>query len=191
MADMDLEDELLIAAGHTRGRGTPGGGKGRRRNDGDDEELFGSASEEEAESSEEDDDDDFEAEERPKKATRRGRKAAKKAPSSEEDEDDGSDLYIDEEDRKRLEAMTELEREMILSDRAEERDKQRQRKTLMKAAKAEKVGCHAHHARGGHPFSRMRRGRESHVAAPEMRAHLVPPDALGTPEQPAQGPGLV
>ena len=56
---------------------------------------------------------------------------------------DGEDgLYLDSADRARLEAMTELDREMILSDRAEERDKLRQRKALLKSAKgaADKVG---------------------------------------------------
>lgn len=41
-------------------------------------------------------------------------------------------MYIDEDDRTKLEAMTELEREMILADRAEERDKARQRRDLLR-----------------------------------------------------------
>lgn len=54
--------------------------------------------------------------------------------------------------RHKLEAMTELEREMILADRAEERDKARQRKALLKSAKeaaADKVRMDAR-GRGAH-----------------------------------------
>ncbi|KAI3923068.1 hypothetical protein MKW92_008484 [Papaver armeniacum] len=44
---------------------------------------------------------------------------------SSEDSDVGSDLYKDEDDREELAKMTELQREMILSDRAQKRDDQR------------------------------------------------------------------
>ena len=64
------------------------------------------------------------------------------SPSSLLSSDGEDGLYLDAADRARLEAMTELDREMILSDRAEERDKLRQRKALLKSAKgaADKVG---------------------------------------------------
>eukprot|EP00191_Tetraselmis_sp_GSL018_P005387 CAMPEP_0177598450 /NCGR_PEP_ID=MMETSP0419_2-20121207/12361_1 /TAXON_ID=582737 /ORGANISM="Tetraselmis sp., Strain GSL018" /LENGTH=257 /DNA_ID=CAMNT_0019090907 /DNA_START=147 /DNA_END=917 /DNA_ORIENTATION=+ len=60
----------------------------------------------------------------------------------EDDEDefgDGYDaeLYKDEEDRQRLAAMTELEREMILAERAEQRDKLKERRlNAMQAQRA-------------------------------------------------------
>ncbi|MCL7036871.1 hypothetical protein MKW94_002364 [Papaver nudicaule] len=57
------------------------------------------------------DDDDYEDEDR------RG--------GSSEDSDVGSDLYKDDDDREELAKMTELQREMILSDRAQKRDDQR------------------------------------------------------------------
>ncbi|KAI3943047.1 hypothetical protein MKW92_000057 [Papaver armeniacum] len=57
------------------------------------------------------DDDDYDDEDR------RG--------GSSEDSDVGSDLYQDEDDREELAKMTELQREMILSDRAQKRDDQR------------------------------------------------------------------
>lgn len=44
----------------------------------------------------------------------------------------GSDLMGDEEDRAKLMAMTELEREMILAERAEKRDEERERMKLLK-----------------------------------------------------------
>ncbi|OVA19610.1 Plus-3 [Macleaya cordata] len=44
---------------------------------------------------------------------------------SSEDSDVGSDLYKDDDDREELAKMTELQREMILSDRAQRRDDQR------------------------------------------------------------------
>lgn len=50
-------------------------------------------------------------------------------------QDDEDALYYDEEDRAKLMAMTELEREMELADRAEERDKIRQRKQLLKTTR--------------------------------------------------------
>lgn len=40
--------------------------------------------------------------------------------SSEDEDDDQAHLYLDREDRKRLKAMTELEREMILAQRNDE-----------------------------------------------------------------------
>jgi len=48
---------------------------------------------------------------------------------------DEDSLYLDAADRSNLMRMTELEREMILADRAEERDKARQRKQLLQTTK--------------------------------------------------------
>jgi RNA polymerase-associated protein RTF1 len=91
----------------------------------------------------------------------RGRKRGRKAASSEEESeelmeaprrkakpartnrrDDDSDLdldeglFQDEEDRRKLLAMTELDREMILAERAEQRDKERQRRELLQQQRA-------------------------------------------------------
>ena len=59
--------------------------------------------------------------------------------SSEEDELDGygSDLIGDEEDRARLAALNELEREMILAERSEARDRKRERRDLLKQRQRE------------------------------------------------------
>ena len=80
------------------------------------------------------------------------------------DDDDGygSDLYKDEDDRRMLASMTELDREMILHDRAEARDKERQRKALLKNAAmdkggADKVGTHSM-ARRGNSRGRLQLG---------------------------------
>lgn len=48
---------------------------------------------------------------------------------------DEESLFIDAADREHLMRMTELEREMILADRAEERDKARQRKELLESTR--------------------------------------------------------
>ena len=127
------------------------------------EDLFGSDDEEEEEEDEEEDEEEEEeeeVEERPKPKRKAaagssggGGKRARREEEEEEQEDDDEDddlddddvenLYFDEADKRRLQAMTELDREMILSERAEERDKQRQRRALIKSAKeaaaAEKV----------------------------------------------------
>ncbi|XP_058760461.1 protein RTF1 homolog [Vicia villosa] len=53
--------------------------------------------------------------------------------SSEESDDAGNDLYKNEDDKKRLAKMTELEREMILSDRATEKgDRELKEKMIMR-----------------------------------------------------------
>ena len=56
---------------------------------------------------------------------------------SEEEFDDGygSDLMGDDEDRAKLMAMSELDREMILADRAEDRDRGRERLQNARLAK--------------------------------------------------------
>ncbi|KAG1655298.1 hypothetical protein FOA52_002457 [Chlamydomonas sp. UWO 241] len=141
--DDDLEQELLAVAGRNRpgkrARGKAASESEFEEDDDDDDEdddLFGS------------DSDDGGGRGGGRKATRntpakRGRKAAEEEEEEEdgeeeEDEDEGgygSDLYIDDEDREKLGALNELQREIILAERAEERDKQRQRKSLLKSAK--------------------------------------------------------
>lgn len=54
----------------------------------------------------------------------------KQAPADDYDDGYGSDLYYDEEDRAELMAKTQLEREMILAKRAEERDNRKLRQEL-------------------------------------------------------------
>eukprot|EP00798_Chlamydomonas_sp_ICE-L_P017800 gene17800-24175_t len=128
----DLDLELLQVAGRAKGS------KKRRQDSDDDSDIFGSES-----------DDEPRRKGPAKKLTKSSGGARRKGIQSESDyesdgdDDDlgdedgyGSDLYIDEEDRRKLEAMTELEREMILADRAEERDKLRQRRALLKKAKS-------------------------------------------------------
>lgn len=112
--DLSLEEELLLAAGRVGGRR----GAARR-----------AAS---------DSDDEVSEDERPqRKRARPSRPPPSSAPDSDGgDSDDeggyGSDLYEDEDDRQRLEAMNELEREMELADRAERRDRERERRRHMK-----------------------------------------------------------
>ncbi|GAX80452.1 hypothetical protein CEUSTIGMA_g7891.t1 [Chlamydomonas eustigma] len=150
--DLDLEAELLMVAGRTQQNSSRNKRPRKSARDDDDDDLFGS----------DNDEDDSEDDER---SQRKKRGQARHAEEEEDDEDDaesddGSDLYIDEEDRKRLEAMTELQREMILSDRAEERDKQRQRKALLKSAKAgEKQSAQA--ASGSRASRRQRKTGEA------------------------------
>ncbi|PNW85650.1 hypothetical protein CHLRE_03g196450v5 [Chlamydomonas reinhardtii] len=118
MAD-DLDDALFNLAA---GRKTALKKRSRKASESDDEPSADSADSEE------------EAPRRKKAATS---KRGKKVQSEEDDEDDDSDfddeegLYENEEDRRKLMAMTELEREMILADRAEQRDKERQRRQLL------------------------------------------------------------
>ena len=85
------------------------------------------------------------------------------SPSSLLSSDGEDGLYLDAADRARLEAMTELDREMILSDRAEERDKLRQRKALLKSAKgaADKVGGWGTSCGRGRPCLRVQRGQQT------------------------------
>lgn len=127
--DNDFEAELLDLAGR-------GASSKKRVRDSD-------------ESSENSDDDGPKRSRRkggPSKQQRGGKRTVD--TDSEDDPDEeaefsdefGSDLYGDDEDRARLEAMTELEREMILADRAEKRDKARQRREILQKAKgADKV----------------------------------------------------
>eukprot|EP00195_Chlamydomonas_chlamydogama_P013406 CAMPEP_0202908834 /NCGR_PEP_ID=MMETSP1392-20130828/47336_1 /ASSEMBLY_ACC=CAM_ASM_000868 /TAXON_ID=225041 /ORGANISM="Chlamydomonas chlamydogama, Strain SAG 11-48b" /LENGTH=216 /DNA_ID=CAMNT_0049598343 /DNA_START=112 /DNA_END=759 /DNA_ORIENTATION=- len=137
--DLDLEEELLAVAGHNRNaepsRKRSRGKHASSDSEEDNEDLFGPGS----------DDDDRGGRDRGRKGrSSQGSKKPRASGRSNADDGDydndedggyGSDLYIDDNDRRKLEAMTELEREMILAERAEERDKQRQRKELLKKAK--------------------------------------------------------
>lgn len=135
MAD-DLDDMLFDLGSKPK----PGGGgsankrpaKRKQQVDEDDDNLFGSDSE----------DGDAPPAAAPQRAgsskaasQQPNSKRARPQPEEEEEEGDddgyGSDLYVDDEDRDRLQAMTELDREMILADRAEKRDQDRQRRQLL------------------------------------------------------------
>jgi len=105
----DLENELLEAAGRNR-HSLPPSSKNQFFDSGDDDS--------------EDDSDDDASQARIKK---RGRDDGDGDGSDREvdrsdDSDVGDDLYKDEDDRKKLSEMTELQREMILSDRAAKKD---------------------------------------------------------------------
>lgn len=134
MADDSLDDELLEAVGRNRGsdqKRSSGTSKRRRRESSSDED------DEDDERGYKRDTDDDEDEYDDEKGGGRRRDSGSKMPlkkrfdDADKDEDEagydsdlsfGSDLYKNEEDRARLADMTELEREMILHDRAELRD---------------------------------------------------------------------
>lgn len=122
MAD-DLDDALFsLAAGRTK----PYSRKRSRK--GSDSDEDGAV---------ESDGDSEEAPRRKKSSRGSASKRGKKPQSDDEDIidddhfDDEEGPYENEEDRRKLMAMTELEREMILADRAEMRDKERQRRQLL------------------------------------------------------------
>lgn len=128
-------DDMLFDLGGSKGKSGGGGSSNKRaakrKQQVDEDDLFGSDSDGDA---------------APPAASQRAgpSKAAANQPNSkraraqqeeEESEGDedgyGSDLYEDDEDRDKLQAMTELDREMILADRAEKRDQDRQRRQLL------------------------------------------------------------
>lgn len=96
-----------------------------------DEEIFAAYPSNDGESEPED------AEVLPTVAQPARSRAAKRKKTQVEDEDDGygSDLYYDEEDRAELMAKTQLEREMILAKRAEERINRTERQKLLAKSK--------------------------------------------------------
>ncbi len=96
-----------------------------------DEEIFEAYRSNEAESEPED------VEELPTVAPAARPRAAKRKKPQQVDEDDGygSDLYYDEDDRAELMAKTQLEREMILAKRAEERINRTERQKLLAKSK--------------------------------------------------------
>jgi RNA polymerase-associated protein RTF1 len=139
MADeMDLENEMLSLAGRS---GTASGKRSRKQ-------RAAAGSDESDELFDLDSDDEYDADydggggkqrgkaSGSKRQAKRGRAAVEDEEEEEEGDGYGSDLYIDEEDRAKLAAMTELQREMILADRAEERDQLRQRRALLKQSKS-------------------------------------------------------
>ncbi|BBM98870.1 RNA polymerase-associated protein RTF1 [Marchantia polymorpha subsp. ruderalis] len=141
MAD-SLDDMLLEAAGRPKGgHGDVKAGSSSRPpkrrgpvNDSSSDDRSGGSE------NDFDDDDDYERGRSSRKAEGSKMPLKKRFDSAEKDGDEGerdgyesdisfgSDLYKDDEDRARLAAMTELDREMILHDRAEARDNHKMRK---------------------------------------------------------------
>ncbi|KAL3701897.1 hypothetical protein R1sor_019919 [Riccia sorocarpa] len=139
MAD-SLDDMLLEAAGRSKGGHTDNKGgsssrpaKRRGHNSSSDDRSGGSENDF-------DDDDEYERGGSSRKGEGSKMPLKKRFDSADKDGEEGerdgyesdisfgSDLYKDEEDRARLAAMTELDRELILHDRAEARDNHKMRK---------------------------------------------------------------
>ncbi|GIL51504.1 hypothetical protein Vafri_7475 [Volvox africanus] len=127
MAD-DLDDALFSLAA---GRNKPTSKKrNRKSSDSDEDGVVDSGA------------DSEEAPRRKKANKGSGSKRGKRHQSEDEDDEDDGDfddeegLFENEEDRRKLMAMTELEREMILAERAETRDKERQRRQLLQQQRA-------------------------------------------------------
>eukprot|EP00249_Psilotum_nudum_P018056 c26619_g1_i1 orf=502-2373(-) len=165
-SDDSLDDMLLEAAGRTKGsdrRGSSGTLMKRRHAD-------SSSDDEPSDSkSDNDDEDDFYDDDRGRRSSGSKMPLKKRFEAADKDEDDeddeghdgydsdlsfGSDLYKDEEDRSRLAAMTELDREMILHDRAEARENFLMRKRAEARQKRESGGGKP--VPQGPPQSRMR-----------------------------------
>lgn len=138
MAD-DLDDELFAFA-----QGGSKGGKKRAR-------KAASDSDEDASSGGRDgsDSDSDGGGRRPGRKQAKTGKGGRGRKASSDDDDDyeeaaagiDEDLFENADDKRRLMEMNELDREMILAERAEKRDKERQRKQLLQQGKtaAEKV----------------------------------------------------
>eukprot|EP00850_Spirogloea_muscicola_P006218 SM000029S10513 [mRNA] locus=s29:507232:511556:- [translate_table: standard] len=151
MADFSLEDELLQVAGRSKrgGSGPPPPTSARKArppsdssSEGDDEgdgrdrgqrtkgsrmplkKRFGDKDDEDGDGGNNDADDGVDNDS--DDSARKG--------SSDSDLSFGSDLYKSKEDKRKLMAMTELEREMILAERAEQREQLLTTKRLQKAA---------------------------------------------------------
>lgn len=139
--DFELEEELLAVAGHaTRKR------KAKKAGIRDEDEV-GDMFESDAEDS----DDDDPASKLPVRKRQKNKAAAAAAGGgSARDLADDADLYEDEEDEQKLAAMTELEREMILAERAEKRNRAKQRAELLQETKGKEgkvraaQGLHMH-----------------------------------------------
>ncbi|EFJ41673.1 hypothetical protein VOLCADRAFT_98246 [Volvox carteri f. nagariensis] len=122
MAD-DLDDALFsLGAGSNKASSTK---RNRKASDSDEDGAI---------------DSDADSEEAPRRKKASKGSSSKRGKKPQSDEDDGDDdgdfddeegLYENEEDRRKLMGMTELEREMILAERAEMRDKERQRRQLL------------------------------------------------------------
>lgn len=125
---MDLDDELFsLAAGRNKSSSKK---RSRKAADSDEEEYIES-------------DVDLEEEAPKRKRSSKGGKPKKQADDEEKeddadeyDSDDPEGLFENEEDRRKLMAMTERDREMILFERAERRDNERQRMQLLQQQRA-------------------------------------------------------
>lgn len=128
----DLDDELLQFA--QGGKGGAAKKRSRKQADSDDDSEDFNPS---------DSDDGAQRQPAKKRVAAGTPKKAKRAQESDDDDAlDGvdSELFEDDEDRRRLLGMNELEREMILAERAEKRDKELQRQQLLQQGRAaEKV----------------------------------------------------
>jgi hypothetical protein len=115
-ADDDFEEELLRVAGRSKSAAKK---RSRQAAESDDEEPAGGSN--------------------------KGRaSAAKKANITLSDESEGDDAeHSDAEERAKLEGMNELEREMYLFERAEQREREKQRMMVVdQARKADQVRTH-------------------------------------------------
>lgn len=111
--DFDDEELLLVT-----GRGKQGKKRNRKADDSEDED------------------------ERPARQQKPAQRRSAAAATTADSDDDGSDS-MDEEERAKLEAMNELEREMYLFEREEILQRQRERKAVLSQARskdAEQVG---------------------------------------------------
>ncbi|KAH8946808.1 hypothetical protein BDL97_11G006200 [Sphagnum fallax] len=199
MADVSLDEMLLEAAGRAKGGGGGGQGGGKKRRAPTHDSTSPDRSDSNPDYDEDDDEDEFGG------GGSSGRKAKsskmplkKRFESSDKDEDNhgdgyesefsyGSDLYKDDEDRDRLAAMTELEREMELAERGEKRDTWL---ALRKSRGARQAESSRPRERGhrdlGPPSSRMRSSvKESTRSKKESALH-----ELVARRQRAQDPGL-
>lgn len=113
-----LDDLLLEAAGRTKGSSEKTSQTKQRR-----PPIHDSSSDDHSDSNNEDDDYDRKGKGSRMPVKKRFEPADKDEEGGYESElSFGSDLYKDEKDRAALQAMTELDREMILAERAEQRD---------------------------------------------------------------------
>lgn len=175
-SDSSLDSELLAVAG----RKTTGKKRGRKALSSEEEEV----SSEEVSLDDESDLEDVPSKKRGsgQKAPARKRQARGRGRAASEDEDDSDDgdrleideeeLIRDEDDRKRLAAMTELQREFELATRAEARQRELERQRLLKKApgdvaeKAEKAAAKAAKRVSG----RSKSGREEREEAAKKSA---------------------
>ncbi|XP_074279473.1 protein RTF1 homolog [Silene latifolia] len=153
MSEADLENMLLEAAGRT-GAST----KNKKPHISSKREHHGSYSDDGSDSKDEDSDDDHRrAGKKPSKSQVPLKKRSKKRDDqrsgeidhkdassghegySSDDSDVGSDLYKDDNDREELSKLTELEREIILSDRATRKDDRKLHKQMRSRMMSEKV----------------------------------------------------
>jgi len=142
---MGGEDEEAPVAGK-RKRGKKASTLADTSDEDEDEDDFDGSDEDEDEDEDTEDEEDEEEDEIPRTRKRKSSKAKAKESESESesvefnlaDYDDGydDDLMGDAEDRKRLMAMNELDREMELYDRQEKRDELRRQKEIMLSLKA-------------------------------------------------------